>query len=92
VIGNDVWIARGAIVLRGVTIGDGAVIGAGAVVTRDVPPFTVVAGNPAVVIRERFSKDRVAQIMAMQWWNRPEFYATAFEEHEVGVENFLDGN
>lgn len=52
-IGNDVWIASGAIILYGVTIGDGAVVGAGSVVTKDVPAYTVVAGNPARVIKER---------------------------------------
>lgn len=51
-IDNDVWIGAGASVLRGVTLGEGAVIGTGAVVSKDVPPFTVVAGNPATVIRE----------------------------------------
>jgi len=51
-IGNDVWIGTGTIVLRGVTIGDGAVIGAGSVVTRDIPPLSVAGGNPATVIRE----------------------------------------
>lgn len=51
-VGNDVWIGANACVLRGVTIGEGAIVGAGAVVTHDVPPFTLVAGNPACVIRE----------------------------------------
>jgi len=51
-LGNDVWIGANAIVLRGVTIGEGAIVGAGAVVTHDIPPFTIVAGNPARVIRE----------------------------------------
>lgn len=54
VIGNDVWVGTRAIILHGVTVGDGAVIGAGSVVTRDVPPYSIVAGNPARLIRERF--------------------------------------
>lgn len=52
IIGNDVWIGAGSIIMNGVTIGEGAIVGAGSVVTRDVPPYTVVAGNPARMIRE----------------------------------------
>jgi acetyltransferase-like isoleucine patch superfamily enzyme len=57
-IGNDAWIGAGAIVLRGVTVGDGGVVAAGAVVTKDVPPYSIVAGNPAVVIRELSPDER----------------------------------
>ena len=55
VIGSDVWIGHGAVILGGVRVGDGAIVAAGAVVTGDVPPMTVVGGNPARVIRRRFS-------------------------------------
>jgi hypothetical protein len=68
-IGHDVWIGHGAIVLPGVTIGNGAVVGAGAVVTRDVPPYTVVAGVPAEPIRRRFPEDVAARIEATEWWH-----------------------
>jgi virginiamycin A acetyltransferase len=88
-IGNDVWIARGAVVLRGVTIGDGAVVAAGAVVTKDVPPFAVVAGNPAQLVKYRFDGDVVDRILAMQWWDDADFYEKEFELHDVGIENFL---
>lgn len=57
-VSNDVWIGANACVLRGVTIGEGAIVGAGAVVTHDVPPFTIVAGNPARVIRELSPDER----------------------------------
>lgn len=67
-IGNDVWIGHGAIVLPGVTIGNGAIIGAGAVVTRDVPDYVVVAGNPARVIRERFAPEIVELLNKSAWW------------------------
>lgn len=59
VIEDDVWIGAGAIVLKGVTIGEGSVIGAGSVVTKDVPPYAVVAGNPAKVIKYRFNEEEI---------------------------------
>ncbi len=69
IVGNDVWIGMDATILPGVTIGDGAVIGTGATVTKDVPPYAVVAGNPARVIRNRFPGDVVARLLALAWWN-----------------------
>ncbi|MGA2785148.1 MAG: CatB-related O-acetyltransferase [Candidatus Bathyarchaeia archaeon] len=70
VIGNDVWIGYGAILLQGVKIGDGAVIGAGAVVTRDVPAYAMVGGVPAKTIRYRFDPDMIKELLKLQWWNR----------------------
>lgn len=71
VIGNDVWIGHGVIVLPGVKVGDGAVLAAGAVVTKDVPPYTIVGGVPAKVIRERFSRSIAEQLAAIAWWDWP---------------------
>jgi len=71
-IGNDVWIGANAMVLGDIEIGDGAVIGAGAVVVRDVPPYAVVAGVPARVLRERFAPDEVARLRELRWWDWPE--------------------
>lgn len=68
-IGHDVWIGHGAIVLPGRTIGTGAVVAAGAVVTKDVPAYTIVAGNPARAIRRRFSEAVEARLMALRWWD-----------------------
>lgn len=68
-IGHDVWIGRSAIVLPGVTIGNGAVIGAGSIVTKNVPSYAVVAGNPATLIRYRFSKELAFELEATQWWS-----------------------
>lgn len=70
-VGNDVWIGYRATILPGVTIGDGAVIGAYAVVTRDVAPYTIVGGNPAKSIRQRFDDDTITQLLAVAWWNWP---------------------
>lgn len=71
-IGNDVWLGQRCLIRAGVTIGDGAVVGMGAVVTRDVPPYAIVGGNPARVIRMRFDEDVVAALMRWQWWHLPD--------------------
>lgn len=71
VIGNDVWIGYEAVILAGVTIGDGAVIGARAVVTKDVPPYAIVGGVPARVIRSRFPEETVKALLRLKWWDWP---------------------
>lgn len=68
VIGNDVWVGRGAAILSGVRIGDGAVIGAYAIVARDVPDYAIVAGNPARLMRMRFSDTAIEKLKAIRWW------------------------
>ena len=67
-IGNDVWIGHGSFILPGVTIGDGAVVGAMAVVTKDVPPYAIVAGNPASIRRMRLPTRTAGRILETQWW------------------------
>ncbi len=69
VIGNDVWIGAFAFVTAGVTIGDGAVVGGNAVVTRSVPPYAVVAGNPARIVRFRFDARTIVRLLDLRWWD-----------------------
>lgn len=71
-IGNDVWVGYRAIIPGKVTIGDGAVIAAGAVVTKDVPPYAVVGGVPAKVIKYRFSQDVIDRLLKLRFWERPD--------------------
>lgn len=68
-IGNDVWIGTRAIIMDGVNIGDGAIVAAGAVVTKDVPPFAVVGGVPAKIIRYRYKPEMISRLLEIQWWN-----------------------
>lgn len=70
VIGNDVWIGQNAVILPGVHIGDGAIIGANAVVGSNVEPYTVVAGNPAQFIRNRFDEELTALMLQWKWWDK----------------------
>jgi len=71
VIGNDVWVGQGATIMSGVTIGDGAVLGAYSVVSKNVSPYTIVAGNPARSIRTRFSDSDIEFLLHLQWWDWP---------------------
>ncbi len=91
-IGNDVWIGHGAVVMPGITIGDGAVIGANAVVTRDVAPYAIVAGVPAKFMRGRFSEAAVARLQALQWWDWSlEKLASAIPDIQtLAIEAFLN--
>jgi acetyltransferase-like isoleucine patch superfamily enzyme len=68
-IGHDVWLGAGAVILSGVTIGNGAVVGCRSVVTRDVPDYAIVAGNPAVTIRMRFDPDNINRLVESAWWD-----------------------
>ena len=69
VIGNDVWIGVGATLIDGVKIGDGAIIAAGAVVTKDVPPYAIVGGVPAKIIRYRFNEATIKDLLELKWWD-----------------------
>jgi len=69
VVGNDVWIGYGATIMPGVHIGDGAIVATAAVVTKDVPAYAIVGGNPATVIRHRFDEATIARLLAVRWWD-----------------------
>jgi acetyltransferase-like isoleucine patch superfamily enzyme len=84
-IGNDVWIGQNVIILASVTnIGDGAVIGAGTIVTKNVPDYAVVVGNPGKVIKYRFSEQMIRKLKDEQWWNRD------IKELQKSLDGFLN--
>jgi virginiamycin A acetyltransferase len=101
IVGHDVWLGYSALVLPGVTIGDGAVIAAASVVARDVPPYAMVAGNPARVIRSRFSDEDIERLLRAAWWNWPIelvtehartiMAGTAVELERIAAEHGLQG-
>lgn len=68
-IGNDVWIGANCLIRGGVTIGDGAVVGMGSVVTKDIGPYEIWAGNPAKLIRKRFTDEKIDALLQSEWWN-----------------------
>lgn len=72
IIGNDVWIASCVTIMSGVKIGDGAVIAAYSVVSKDVPPYTIVAGNPAKVVKKRFNDEVIHKLLELKWWDKSE--------------------
>jgi len=71
-IGNDVWIGYGTLILSGVTIGDGAIIGAGSVVSKDIEPYSIVAGNPSKIIRYRYPEEVINDLLKKKWWDLPD--------------------
>lgn len=71
IIGNDVWVGYEAVILSGVHIGDGAIIGARALVTKDVPPYAIVGGIPAKIIKNKFSEEIVSALQKLKWWDWP---------------------
>lgn len=91
IIGNDVWIGNQVIIRGGVTIGDGAIIAMGAVVTKDVPPYAIVGGVPAKIIKYRFTDDQIKQLLKLQWWNQSDEWliqhANEFEDINVFLSN-----
>ena len=69
-IGNDVWIGANAIIMDNLEIGDGAIVGAGAIVTKSVPPYAIVVGNPARIIKYRFTEEQIHFLLKFKWWEK----------------------
>jgi virginiamycin A acetyltransferase len=86
VVGNDVWIGYNATIMAGVTIGDGAIIGTNSVVTKDVEPYSIVGGNPAKLIKKRFSEDEIKDLLEIKWWD------WEIEKITRNVQNLTDNN
>ena len=99
IIKNDVWIGANCTILDGITIGNGAVVGAGSIVTKDVPPYAVVCGNPARIIKYRFTPDIISRIERLNVWNLPteiiktfDIYSEDIEKTVIQMENFFSTN
>lgn len=84
IIGNDVWIGAGAVVLQNVKIGNGAIVAASAVVTKDVPPYAIVGGCPAKVLKYRFDKEIINYLQKIEWWNKEIHEMKNFSEYFSG--------
>ena len=89
IIGNDVWIGEDVSISRGVTIGDGAILAAKAMVTKDVPPYAIVGGNPARVIRYRFTETQIEQLIDLQWWDY-DLKDVINDKADVNIEDFIN--
>ena len=90
-IGHDVWIGHGAIVLPGRSVGTGAVVAAGAIVTKDVPAYTIVAGNPARPVKRRFAEDIAERLIRLAWWDwdHPALQAALPDFRRLEIDDFL---
>lgn len=92
VIKNDVWIGAMALIKKGVTIGNGAIIGSCSVVTKDVPDYAIVVGNPAKIIRYRFSQDIIDKLLKLEWWNIPveKLNNITFDNIDIAIKEIIE--
>ena len=88
-IGNDVWIGANALIMDNIKVGDGAIIAAGAVVTKDVEPYSVVAGVPAKKIKQRFDNEKIKMLMELKWWNKELIWITENIDKFSNINHFL---
>ncbi len=90
IIGNDVWIGEDVKIIEGVKIGNGAIVAAGAVVTKDVPPYAIVGGIPAKVIRYRFTEEQIAYLQQLQWWNKGNEWLEEHAQKFTDIETLMN--
>lgn len=90
IIGNDVWIGKRALLMGAITIGDGAILGAGAIVTKNVPPYAIVAGVPAKVIGYRFNEEQIEKLLNIKWWNKPEAWIKGHADQFTDIDHFIN--
>jgi hypothetical protein len=89
IIGNDVWIGAGAVILEGCSIGNGAIVGAHCVVTRDVEPYSIVSGNPGQHVRYRFDEDERTFLQEVKWWTRDWAWIAENSRHFCDIKNLM---
>lgn len=90
IIGNDVWVGAKAVIKAGVTIGDGAVVAGGAVVTKDIGPYEIWGGNPAKIIRKRFTDDDIEALLQTAWWIKSDLEIEKLAPYVTDVESFIE--
>lgn len=88
IIGNDVWVCNNSILIGGIRVGDGAIIAAGSVVTKDVPPYAVVGGNPARLIRYKFCSEEISFLLATSWWDWPDEIVKKYADYFSDMKRF----
>ncbi|WP_375324227.1 CatB-related O-acetyltransferase [Flagellimonas sp. GZD32] len=89
-IGNDVWIGAAATLMDGITIGDGAIVAANALVTNDVPPYSIVGGIPAKIIKKRFSENQIQSLLKIQWWDQEEAWIRKNASKFTDIDHFIE--
>jgi serine acetyltransferase len=92
IVENDVWIGAKATIMSGVKIGNGSIVGSGSVVTKDVPPYAIVVGNPAIVVKYRFTEEQIQKLLDISWWSWDEekIRDNAMNMWSSDIESFIE--